>query len=55
MTSQSQVVDVRFFGGLGNEEIAEVVKISPNTVSRDWNVAKAWLYQETSKEQGDGP
>ncbi len=51
---RSQVVELRFFGGLSNEEIAEVLKISPNTVTRDWNVAKAWLYREMSKEQADG-
>ncbi|HEX9425558.1 MAG TPA: sigma-70 family RNA polymerase sigma factor [Pyrinomonadaceae bacterium] len=50
---RSQVVELRFFGGLSNEEIAEVLKISPNTVTRDWNVAKAWLYREISKEQED--
>ncbi len=50
---RSQVVELRFFGGLSNEEIAEVLKISPNTVMRDWNVAKAWLYREMSKEQED--
>ena len=50
---RSQVVELRFFGGLSNEEIAEVLKISPNTVMRDWNVAKAWLYREMSKEQDD--
>ena len=50
---RSQVVELRFFGGLSNEEIAEVLKISPNTVTRDWNVAKAWLYREMSKEQKD--
>jgi RNA polymerase sigma-70 factor, ECF subfamily len=50
---RSQVVELRFFGGLSNEEIAEVLKISPNTVTRDWNVAKAWLYRELSKEQED--
>jgi RNA polymerase sigma-70 factor, ECF subfamily len=50
---RSQVVELRFFGGLSNEEIAEVLKISPNTVTRDWNVAKAWLSREMSKEQED--
>jgi RNA polymerase sigma-70 factor (ECF subfamily) len=52
---RSQVVELRFFGGLSNEEIAEVLKISPNTVTRDWNVAKAWLYREMSKEREDEP
>jgi RNA polymerase sigma-70 factor, ECF subfamily len=50
---RSQVVELRFFGGLSNEEIAEVLKISPNTVMRDWKVAKAWLYRAMSKEQED--
>ncbi len=50
---RSQVVELRFFGGMDNEEIAEVLKISPNTVTRDWNVAKAWLYREMRKEQDE--
>jgi RNA polymerase sigma factor (TIGR02999 family) len=47
---RSEVVELRFFGGLSNEEIAEVLKVSPNTVMRDWKVARAWLYREMSKE-----
>jgi len=47
---RSQVVELRFFGRLGNEEIAEVLKISPNTVTRNWKVARAWLYREMCKE-----
>lgn len=47
---RSRVVELRFFGGLENEEIAEVLKISPNTVTRDWNMARAWLYKELSGE-----
>jgi RNA polymerase sigma factor (TIGR02999 family) len=45
---RSRVVELRFFGGLSNEEIAEVLDISPNTVTRDWNMAKAWLYKEVA-------
>lgn len=45
---RSQVVELRFFGGLSNEEIASVLKVSPNTVTRDWNLARAWLYRELS-------
>lgn len=45
---RSQVVELRFFGGLSNPEIAEVLKIAPNTVIRDWNMARAWLYHEMS-------
>jgi RNA polymerase sigma-70 factor, ECF subfamily len=41
-----QVVEMRFFGGLSVEETAEVLKISPVTVMRDWRTAKAWLYRE---------
>lgn len=43
---QSRVVELKFFGGLTEEEIAEVLKISPATVRRDWKVARAWLYRE---------
>ncbi len=43
-----QVVEMRFFGGLSVEEIAEVLKISAVTVMRDWSTAKAWLYRELS-------
>lgn len=38
-----KVVEMRFFGGLENSEIARVLNISPNTVMRDWNFAEAWL------------
>lgn len=40
---RAQVVELRFFGGLGNEEIAEVLGVHSNTVLRDWNLARAWL------------
>lgn len=43
---KSKVVEMRFFGGLKVKEIAEVLKISPDTVMRDWNVARAWLLRE---------
>jgi RNA polymerase sigma factor (sigma-70 family) len=45
---KSKIVEMRYFGGLSIEEIAEVLKIHPNTVMRDWNAAKAWLYAELS-------
>jgi RNA polymerase sigma factor (TIGR02999 family) len=47
---QSRVVELRFFGGLTIEEIAEVLKVSPGTVRRDWSLARAWLYRELSQE-----
>ena len=40
---RSQVVELRFFGGLSIEEAAEVLKVSPTTIERDWTIAKAWL------------
>jgi RNA polymerase sigma-70 factor (ECF subfamily) len=43
-----QVVEMRFFGGLSVEETAEVLKVSPVTVKRDWRAARAWLYRELS-------
>ncbi len=45
---QSKVVELRFFGGLSNEETAEVLKVSPGTVRRDWSLARAWLHRELS-------
>lgn len=44
-----QVVELRYFGGLNNEEIAGVLQVSENTVTRDWNMARAWLYQQLSE------
>jgi RNA polymerase sigma-70 factor, ECF subfamily len=41
-----QVVEMRFYGGLSVEETAEVLKVSPVTVMRDWSTARAWLYRE---------
>jgi RNA polymerase sigma-70 factor (ECF subfamily) len=49
-----QVVEMRFFGGLSVEETAEVLKVSPITVMRDWSTAKAWLYRELTGEATDG-
>jgi RNA polymerase sigma factor (TIGR02999 family) len=43
---KAKVVELRFFGGLNNDEIAEALQISSNTVMRDWNMAKAWLRRE---------
>jgi len=43
---QARIVELRFFSGLGIEETASVLKISPSTVKRDWNIAKAWLARE---------
>jgi len=48
---KSQVVELRFFGGLSVDETAEVLKISPNTVMRDWSTAKAWLHRELTRDR----
>jgi len=51
---KSQVIELRFFGGLSVEETAEALKISPETVMRDWKTAKAWLYRELGGNKPDG-
>jgi len=45
---QSRVVELRYFGGLNEEEAAEALKVSPRTVRHDWSLARAWLYRELS-------
>jgi RNA polymerase sigma factor (TIGR02999 family) len=45
---KSKVFEMRFFGGLSVDETAEVLKVAPNTVIRDWNFARAWLRRELS-------
>jgi len=50
---KSQVVEMRFFGGLTVEETAEALNISPETVMRDWKVAKAWLSRELGLTHGE--
>src|SRR6476469_4590138 len=47
---KARVVELRFFGGLSVEETAEVLKISPQSVLRDWKLAKAWLLRELSSK-----
>lgn len=48
---KSKVVELRFFGGLSVEETAEVLKVSPETVMRDWRLAKAWLAREMGNSE----
>jgi RNA polymerase sigma factor (TIGR02999 family) len=47
---KSQIVELRFFGGLTVEETAEVLKLAPITIMREWRAAKAWLGREVSRE-----
>jgi RNA polymerase sigma-70 factor, ECF subfamily len=48
---RSQVVELRFFGGLTYDEIAEVLQVSEGTVRRDWSLAQAWLFRELKKTE----
>lgn len=50
---KSQVVELRYFGGLSLEEVAEVLQVAPITVRREWEAAKAWLYRELSNKDPD--
>ena len=50
---QSQVVELRFFGGWSVEETAETLRVSAETVMRDWRAAKAWLYRELERAGAD--
>jgi RNA polymerase sigma factor (sigma-70 family) len=47
---KSRVVELRYFGGLGLEETADVLEISVMTVRRDWRAAKAWLFRRMKEE-----
>jgi RNA polymerase sigma factor (TIGR02999 family) len=50
---KSRVVELRYFGGFSVEETALILEVSPETVMRDWKVAKAWLYQKIRREVGE--
>ena len=52
---KGRVVELRFFGGLSVEETAEVLKVSQETVHRDWRLAKAWLTREMGKAETNQP
>jgi RNA polymerase sigma-70 factor, ECF subfamily len=47
---KSRIVELRYFVGLSVEETAEVMQLAPNTIIREWNKAKAWLYHELNKQ-----
>ena len=47
---KSQIIELRFFGGLSVEETADALKLSPATVKREWTLARAWLYREVGGE-----
>jgi len=49
---QSEIVELRFFGGLTESEVAEVLKISRRTVTTEWNLARSWLLRELRRNSG---
>ena len=51
---RSRVVEMRYFGGMSVEETAQALNISPDTITRDWKAAKAWLYAELNRAEGRG-
>ncbi len=51
---KGRVVELRFFGGLSVEETAEVLGVSPETVLRDWRMAKSWLYRDLARTNSHG-
>src|SRR5262249_27189887 len=48
---KSHVVEMRFFGGLSEQEMAEALNVSPETVRRDWRLAKSWLLRRLSEAE----
>lgn len=48
---QAKIIELRYFGGLTIEETAEILKISPATVKREWTLARAWLYEKVKDEK----
>jgi RNA polymerase sigma factor (TIGR02999 family) len=50
---KSRVIELRYFGGFSVEETAQILGVSPETVMRDWKMAKAWLYQQIGREEGE--
>ena len=51
---KGQLVELRFFGGLSIEETAEVLEVSEETLTRDWRLAKTWLFRELAREKTAG-
>lgn len=52
---QAQIVELRYFGGLTEREIASVLDVSRSTVTREWVIAKGWLFRRISNGQRDAP
>jgi len=52
-SQQSRIIELRYFGGLTVEETAEVMSLSPATIKREWTMARAWLHQALTGEDGE--
>lgn len=52
---RGRVVELRFFGGLSVDETAQVLDVSPETVMRDWKVARAWLFEQLNPPASPAP
>jgi RNA polymerase sigma-70 factor (ECF subfamily) len=52
---QAEIVELRYFGGLAEQEVAEVLAISRSTVTREWQAARAWLYRRMTSRSRSGP
>jgi RNA polymerase sigma factor (sigma-70 family) len=52
---QGRVVVLRYFGGLTVEETALALEVSPDTIKRDWKLAKVWLFRELNRERSEAP
>jgi len=48
-SQQARIIELRFFGGLSIEATGRILGVSPSTVNREWNLARAWLYRELSR------
>lgn len=51
-SQQARIIELRFFGGLSIEATGRILGVSPSTVNREWNLARAWLYRELSRSAG---
>ena len=51
---QGRIVELRYFGGLSEQEVAEVLSLSRATVTREWQLARAWLYRRITTGRGVG-
>ena len=51
----AQIVELRYFGGLSADEAAEVLGVSRSTVTREWRIARVWLYRRVTQGSGEQP